>query len=162
MSFRKLILLVLVVFPCVVFSQNKHVVKPHVITRKEEQLGNKYSECLQTNRYSVVQRRQFFPFKTADTIRLVSYEAMQPNYNFEPVKNPMDTVEIFIPMAVNYFKLNAHRIIENKVLNVTDIDSLTDLMYNIVFYRKKPITILISALHVIILRTLYYSSIVKG
>jgi len=134
---RKLFLLIVFAIPYLAFGQSKSNKVPHALTKKEMRLGEKYSQCLYQNKYSTEQRRNFFPFKTADTIRLVSYEANQPNYDAEPVMHPMDTVEIFIPMAVSNFKLNAHRIIENKILSLSDIDSLTDIMYNVGFVSQK-------------------------
>jgi hypothetical protein len=137
MDIRKLILIISLIFPVLTFGQRKHFSPPRKFTKRDYQLAHQYNQCFYKNKYNAEQRHQFFPFNTADTIRLVSFEAMQPNYGIEPVKHPMDTVEIFIPLAVNNFKLNTHRIIENKLLRLSDIDSLTNLMYNVGFLSQK-------------------------
>jgi hypothetical protein len=133
---QTLFILALLLFSCFAFGQ-KHSYKPRAITLEDQRLAKIYGRCFHRNKYTSQQRLKNFPFNGADTIKLVSYEAMQPNYEVIPVAHPMDTVEIFIPMAVNHFVINHHRIKEVKVLSPAAIDSLTDILYNTGFASQK-------------------------
>jgi hypothetical protein len=75
--------------------------------------------CFYKPKYSEVQRNQFYPFNIADTIKLISFRYHRHNY---PIKG--DTLLI-------------DSLIEVKVLSKTEINKLTDILYNN-FYKKQP------------------------
>lgn len=75
--------------------------------------------CVHRNRYSATQRIKFYPFDIADTIKLVSFRYHRKDY---PVKQ--DT-------------LITDSLVEIKILTKTQIDSLTDILYNNL-YKSQP------------------------
>jgi hypothetical protein len=129
-------LLILLFFSGMALGQ-KRSYKPRVVTEEDQRLAKIYGRCYHRNKYTSQQRLKIFPFSGADTIKLVSYESLQPNYDVVPLTNPMDTVEIFIKKAVNHFVINQHRIKEAVSLTPAGIDSLTDILYNTGFTSQK-------------------------
>lgn len=75
--------------------------------------------CFYKPKYSSAKRSQFYPFSISDTIKIVSFRYHRDNY---PVKK--DT-------------LLADSLIEAKTLSQSEIDRLTDILYNN-FYKRNP------------------------
>jgi hypothetical protein len=103
-----------ILIPCIAVGQQK-VPPPHPPTIEEGKLAEKHNQCHYSSKYDAKQRRNFFPFNTAATIQLVSFN---------------DTVRVYTPIAVNDFKIDYSKVIESKKLSDAGIDSLTDIMYN--------------------------------
>ncbi|MGZ3764531.1 MAG: hypothetical protein ACXVB0_12205 [Mucilaginibacter sp.] len=106
--------LLFILIPCLVFGQKK-APAPHPPTIEEDKLADKHNQCHYNFKYNAERRRSFFPFNTATTIQLVSFN---------------DTVRIYTPIAVNYFNIDYSKVIETKKLSQAGVDSLTDIMYN--------------------------------
>ncbi|MES2777286.1 MAG: hypothetical protein V4722_24120 [Bacteroidota bacterium] len=75
--------------------------------------------CIYKPKYSPAQRKKFYPFKIAATIKLVSFRYHNDN---SPFKN--DT-------------LLTDSLVEVKSLTKTEVDGLTDILYNN-FYKTQP------------------------
>jgi hypothetical protein len=110
----KYLTFLLILIPCIVFGQHK-APPPHPPIAEEGKLAEKHNQCHYNPKYNAKQRRSFFPFNTAITIQLVSFN---------------DTVRVYTPIAVNNFKIDYSKVFENKKLSEAGVDSLTDIMYN--------------------------------
>lgn len=75
--------------------------------------------CFYKPKYSATERNQFYPFIIADTIKIISFRHHRHNY---PIKS--DTLII-------------DSLTEIKALTKSEINSLTDILYNN-FYKKRP------------------------
>lgn len=75
--------------------------------------------CFYKKKYTSAQRKGFYPFDVAETIKLVSFRYHKHNY---PIRGD---------------KLIADSLFEIKSLDKEGINKLTDILYNN-FYRKKP------------------------
>lgn len=82
-------------------------------TPQDELRSGIADECYFSNRYSVVERRNIYPFKTAAKVLLISYNEERGGV---PVKNG---------------RLVDSLTLEQTLLNGTQIDSLTNILYNI-------------------------------
>jgi len=113
----KTLAFVLMLIPCIVVGQHK-LLPPHLLIKEEYKLAEMYSQCHYSAKYNAKQRRSFFPFSTAATIKLVSF---------------IDTVRIYKPIAVDNFEIDYNKVFNSKTLSAAGIDSLTDIMYNVGF-----------------------------
>jgi hypothetical protein len=75
--------------------------------------------CFYKNKYSAIQRNQFYPFSISDEIKIASFHFHRLNY---PIKG--DTL-------IN------DSLVEIKTLNKFEVDSLSDILYNN-FYKSTP------------------------
>ncbi|MFT3935842.1 MAG: hypothetical protein QM726_19595 [Chitinophagaceae bacterium] len=75
--------------------------------------------CFYKRKYSPIQRTYFYPFNIKGSIELVSFRYHKRNCPVEPGALLTDSL------------------IERKVLSLTEIDSLTDILYNN-FYKQRP------------------------
>ena len=106
-----------IMIPCIVFGQQKKALPPTGSpTREQEKIAEINNQCLHTSKYKVRERRAFFPFNSATTIKLVSFS---------------DTSRIYTPIAVNNFVIDYSKVIESTTLSNAGIDSLTDILYNV-------------------------------
>jgi hypothetical protein len=122
----KYLTLLLLLIPCFVYAQKKKSLPPlGPPTPAQERIMEIHDQCYNSHKYTADQRRAFFPFNNAVTIKLVSFS---------------DTVRIYTPIAVDNFAVDYSKVIENKVLSSSGIDSLTDILYNVGFtpYSKIP------------------------
>src|SRR3954451_10785125 len=85
------------------------------LTRLPKSKGN--PNCYYKPTYSTAQRGKFYPFNIADTIKLISFRYQRYN---SPIKG--DT-------------LITDSLLEIKTLTTSEIDQLTDILYNN-FYKK--------------------------
>lgn len=76
------------------------------------------TECLFTNKYSKLQRLQFYPFNKAAKVVLIAFEEGQNT----PVKNKI---------------IDNKKVLEQIILTATQTDSLTSLLYNVGFTPVK-------------------------
>ena len=83
---------------------------------KEAVLAKKYMTCLNTHRFNAKERRTFFPFSPAVSVKLISYRS--------------DTFSIK-PIALNHFSIDTTLVKESRQLTSAGIDSLTDILYNV-------------------------------
>ena len=68
--------------------------------------------CIHKDKYSVSERLRFYPFNVADTIMLVSFRYHHNNY----------------PVRKDYITTDS--LIEQRVLSKTEVNQLTDIIYN--------------------------------
>ena len=87
--------------------------------KKGEETFNGELNCNYKMKYTAAQRRQFYPFKIAATVKLISFRYHRHHY------------------PVNENELQNDSLIELKTLTTSETDSLTDILYNN-FYRKMP------------------------
>jgi hypothetical protein len=119
--------------------KRKHY-SPHVIY-----INEKYLQCLRKNKYSPAQRLKFYPFNKAKQVKLVAFEdylGAQPNVQItigDTIKTPnYDSIwKARVPFkkaGVDYSTFK-----EIKTLNKTQVDQLTDLLYNIGYAGPKQV-----------------------
>ncbi|MCC8407346.1 hypothetical protein LJ707_00270 [Mucilaginibacter sp. UR6-1] len=96
-----------------------------------------YDDCRFTNKYSVAQRRKFYPYSKATKILAVSYE-IPVNLPIVIDSTDIDTNAKYADIHTGLFVKNGildHTTLrEEKVLTRSQIDSLTSIFYN---YRTK-------------------------
>jgi hypothetical protein len=79
---------------------------------------NKKGNCTFTNKYSLTERLNFYPFNKAIEVKIVSFK----HKNFDKGQ--------YTARLTENNKIDYRRIDEIKTLNTTQIDSLTNLFYN--------------------------------
>ncbi len=118
--------LLFILIPCIVFGQRKKILPPPGPPPPEskEQIAwdKKHDRCFNTFSYDAKQRRAFFPFNSATTVKLISFNSDDIPYR---------------PVAVNNFSIDSSKVKEGKLLSAAGIDSLTDIMYNVGFTPMK-------------------------
>jgi hypothetical protein len=75
--------------------------------------------CYYKSKYSADERNKFYPFNSADIIKLVSFRYHKNNY----------------PIGKNGLAIDS--LIESKTLTNEDISNLTDILFNN-FYKRQP------------------------
>jgi|SRR5215217_6856753 len=83
---------------------------------REANLAKKYMTCVNSHQFNAKQRRTFFPFPSAVSVKLISFQA--------------DTFSIQ-PIAPNHFLIDTTLLKESHLLSSAAIDSLTDILYNV-------------------------------
>ncbi|HEY4322514.1 MAG TPA: hypothetical protein VGN20_00975 [Mucilaginibacter sp.] len=119
---KKLILILSLINISFTVLGQRHTPSNATAEAAEEKAAEKNDECVHRNKYSVVQRSQFYPFSNAMQIRLVFFKNTPDFDNRLPLKN--DTVD--------YSKL-----LKIKALNKDQIAKLTDIMYNVGYRAPK-------------------------
>jgi hypothetical protein len=116
--------LLLILFPFIVFGQQKKKSPPppEPPSIEEARAWEKHHQCLNSHKYNEEQRRSFFPFNTATTVKLISFA--KEDY-------------VYTPVAVNNFIIDYSKVRESKILSNDGIDSLTDILYNVGFTPVK-------------------------
>ncbi|TFF38936.1 hypothetical protein [Mucilaginibacter psychrotolerans] len=144
---KNLLIFCLLILPGVVMAQKpKRPLGPP--TKAEDRAAILHDQCLHRNTYTAAQRRSFFPFSTAGSVKLISFEfvlyhdaeILDTAGNLINPPMPHDTQEVITPMAPNRFKLNYRKIKEIKQLSAKGLDSLTDILYNVGFTPVKNLT----------------------
>ena len=119
------------------YSQSKPVNKhKRPLSKKTHKLPqNTPSDCIETRKYSLKQRLKHYPFNKAAKIVAVSYMAeMSFSMSQHMVK---DTSELFTKQRLSglHFRkngmLDSTTLIEAKTLNKSQINQLTNIIYNI-------------------------------
>lgn len=101
---------------------NDSVPPPKAPTREIMEQERKNYGCLTVDKYTAVERRQFYPFNEAKQVWVVSFEKKSSDLeNHLPMQN--DTVCI-------------NRLHEIKVLNLQQVDTLTNILFNIGYKGK--------------------------
>ncbi|WP_153797572.1 hypothetical protein [Foetidibacter luteolus] len=77
-----------------------------------------YQKCKYVSKYTPAQRSRFYPFSIGDSVKLVSFRYHRNNC-------PVQEGKIF-----------EDSLIEQKVLNTTELEKLTDILYNNFYYRQ--------------------------
>ncbi|MFD2147811.1 hypothetical protein [Mucilaginibacter antarcticus] len=127
---NRLILLSLLI-PCLAFGQHTKGVKRGKyyigvdLKGKEAVLANKYCTCFNNHKYNPTQRRSFFPFNKAASVRLISFTLPSD------INQPDDYSLAYTPVSAGHYKINTRQIKESKILSGAAVDSLTDMMYNV-------------------------------
>lgn len=75
--------------------------------------------CIYNAKFSPTQRNQFYPFSISETVKLISFRYHRRNY---PIKGDSLLID---------------SLIEIRTLSASDINNLTDILYNN-FYKIKP------------------------
>jgi hypothetical protein len=136
-----LLIFIAILLPCLLFGQSKkhRLPPPSPPSKKDWALAEKHNKCFHQNKYSATQRRAFFPFSTADTIKLISFEApYTPNDSIYEDNGKLiivppiikDSIPLISPMAKNSFALNSRKVKEIKTLTIAGVNSLTNILYN--------------------------------
>ncbi|MEZ2336608.1 hypothetical protein AB6735_13290 [Mucilaginibacter sp. RCC_168] len=99
--------------PAIAFGQKK---LPGPPTKEDEEIAERNYQCLNHHKYNATQRRTLFPFNTAKSIILISFNDTKADINYLPVKNHV---------------LISGKVRERKILSKTGIDSLTDILFNV-------------------------------
>ena len=148
MKISCLIILIALIWPCQLSGQSKKRVlsPPGPPSKKEEALAEKHNRCFHQNIYNSRQRRAFFPFNKADTIKLISFEAELGPKDLNDDSTTHDTVPILVPIAKDQFSVNSQKVKEAKILTTRGINSLTDILYNVGFTPVKNLSFEISDL----------------
>jgi hypothetical protein len=151
---QALLLTALLLLTCFAFGQKKRPARlPGPPTKAEEEIADRNFQCLHIDRYTVTERRAFFPFGSASTIKLISFEVPEPPeaiiYGDDGKiiggdREKIDTVDVITPMAPDRFVINYRKIKEEKILDVTGINRLTDILYNVGFTPVKNLTLQIA------------------
>lgn len=94
-------------------SQTKEGIR--IPTEKDEKIAEANFKCKRLNRYTASQRLKFYPFNVAKKIALISFNDTTRFENKIPVKRT----------RIDYTKVR-----EMKLLSKSDLDKLTDLLYN--------------------------------
>jgi hypothetical protein len=140
MKRASILLFVMLLLPCFLFGQRRKLPLPLPPSKQDWALAEKHNKCFHQNKYSATQRRAFFPFSTADTIKLISFEApYTPNDSIYEDNGKLiivppiikDSIPVISPMAKNSFALNSRKVKEIKTLTMKGIDRLTDLLFNV-------------------------------
>jgi hypothetical protein len=132
-----LLLTTLLLFACFAFGQKKQLPPPgppKPPTKAENARWEKHDRCSYLYRYSAKQRRGFYPFGAATSIRLISFEESWLWYGRSRTNVAIpaeDTLRTFSPMDANKFYINYCQVKEYKDLSEAGIDSLTDMVYNV-------------------------------
>jgi hypothetical protein len=98
-------------------------------------------DCSQTSRYSIDWRLKHYPFKKAAKILLVSYHPLGVQESVIRIddERTIDSIDTLpAGLRINNGKLEESTIVEKSVLRQTQIQSLTNIIYNVT-YRDAPI-----------------------
>jgi hypothetical protein len=119
---KSLFLIFIVVLTSEMASGQKNkidTVPPKVQTKKQIEAERKNHECVQRNRYNFSNKLKNYPFNKASQIKIVSF-LKQPNEATASLPKENDTI--------CYSKLS-----EIRNLSIIEVDTLTDILYNIGF-----------------------------
>jgi hypothetical protein len=97
------------------------------LTKEQKELDEKNRNCIKRNKYSPASRVKLFPFNSATHVKLVSFEGILEKSIKKETDAPIDST-------------NQNKLKDIITLNKKQIDSLTDILYN-VGYRGKFYTI---------------------
>lgn len=116
--------LLFILIPCILFGQQKKKSPPppEPPSFEEARAWKEHNQCLNSHKYNEEQRRAFFPFNTATTVKLISFAKED---------------DVYTPVAVNNFIIDYSKVRESKILSSDGIDSLTDILYNVGFTPVK-------------------------
>ncbi|AMR31887.1 hypothetical protein A0256_10865 [Mucilaginibacter sp. PAMC 26640] len=142
---RIFLLTSVLLLPEFLFGQERRHSPVRQFIKADEQLAEKYNQCLHQDIYNFNQRKAFFPFNKAAKIELISFEyplvikELMKGDNGQLIHKyqPDDTFHIFTPISPGNYLLNRRKIKETKVLTEAEIDKLTDILYNIGFTPVK-------------------------
>ncbi|MGZ3898502.1 MAG: hypothetical protein ACXVLT_01640 [Flavisolibacter sp.] len=115
---KLLVLLSLLFVYAIAQAQLKPLDIKHSATKSQKIQSDANLHCKTHNRYSTAQRRGFYPFSKAGRIELISY-------------NWPDSVVMGGEVPLKGEQLDATYVKEVKVLSGTQIDSLTQILYNV-------------------------------
>jgi len=93
-------------------------------TQEQQDSDRINHECKYLNKYSIEQRNAFYPFNIAKKVKLISF-------NEKRDKNELTVTNGRLPMKGK--RLIYTDIMELKTLNKSQIDSLTDILYNNIY-----------------------------
>ncbi|WP_107830808.1 hypothetical protein ABZR88_07895 [Mucilaginibacter yixingensis] len=133
------LLLGLVIFSNTLLAQtktNKVPKKPHTIQWLDARYRSSYDDCTYTKKYSLAQRLNKYPFNKAVKILAVSYPLVVPPH--EIWKTMADGSKILAKDTTNrkegliiaHDTLDRSTLIETKEINQSQINGLTELIYN--------------------------------
>jgi hypothetical protein len=97
-----------------------HTIK---LTRKQAQREEDNHNCLHRNKYTLTERLAFYPFNKAEKIQLLSYD-IQPGFN-----GPDGAIKNKLPILHDTICYSLLK--ETTALSKSDIDSLTDILFNV-------------------------------
>lgn len=122
----KNLLLLFILMPFFVFGQNKKGLHAPLgpPSPEQEKIMEMHNQCFNSHKYTAQQRRAFFPFNSAITIKLISFTVNDMPYR---------------PVAINNFAIDTGKVKESKILSNDAIDSLTDILYNVGFKPSKRV-----------------------
>lgn len=136
---KKLIFcLLLSLFTNSLLGQHSHLLKPpkHPPTEVEVKLDEINKQCIHRNKYTIEQRLKFYPFNKAKQVKLVSFK----NYSDPPIAHSIGDTSNQIQEIKSPFenkRVDYSTFTELKILNKTQVNKLTDVLFNW-GYRRTP------------------------
>ena len=115
--------LILILFALLFLSINdraqlKPLSKVEVPTEQQKKQSELNTHCIISNKYSADQRRKIYPFSMAASVRIISYTWP-------------DSIVFGGPVPLKNGQLNPEYVQKEKTLSQTEIDSLTQIIYNV-------------------------------
>jgi predicted GH43/DUF377 family glycosyl hydrolase len=125
----------LVLIPFLSVAQQKGKSTKLTSNKTENDIFAKHSKCYFHNKYSVQQRKNFYPFSTASEVKLIGFRAngdkiILENGEEDTIVSNAGKKPMYVRTSSNYYELNQGRLHSTIKLSAQGIDSLTDLLYN--------------------------------
>jgi hypothetical protein len=130
----KSILTLLLCLACT-FALGQHKLhRWHEPTKAETKLAEYNAQCVHHNKYSAAQRLKFYPFNKAVQVKLVAFYGLSdPN-----VQISIDSTAQKAQQRIKYWlypfngnQIDSTQFMEVKLLDKTQVNKLTDILYNI-------------------------------
>ena len=129
------------------FAQKKkyEVMKPPTAppSRADYAVLEKRMSCINRNKYSPADRLKFFPFNKYKMVMLISFELPEPGSEIiytdtikVRTKTPIKQ-EVYHALLEKRQKLDSTRLKERKILSASEVDKLTDVLYNFGYTSTK-------------------------
>ncbi len=128
------------------FAQKKKQKTPAPImppSKADYAVLEKRMVCMYRNKYSPVKRLKFFPFNRYKTVMLISFEP--PDISAEIVYTDTSKIPINTPIKEEVYhallekrqKLDSTRLKERKILSASEVNKLTNVLYNFGYTSTK-------------------------
>jgi len=128
------ILTILLCVICTLAFGQRRLQRWHKPTKLDVKLAEYNAQCVHRNKYTAAHRLKFYPFNKAAQVKLVAFNGVSDpnaviimndgNQKAEPKINSWTS-------PFNENKIDTTQFIEVKLLNKTQINKLTDILYNI-------------------------------
>lgn len=129
---RQLLFCLMLLFPVLASGQRK-LPPPGPPDKVDDNCQRKRQQCSNNHTYTTKQRRAFFPFNKAVTIRLISYEDNSPYMPLPIEKQITDIDPTYVFSKEKQDEFVADYSLVKEFINVSSksVDLLTDILYNI-------------------------------
>jgi hypothetical protein len=102
---------------------------PRLLTDADRDVDRDNYRCKHVQKYTPEQRRRFYPFSEAREIKMASFDSKPASQVGKQVEN--GTPNHVLPVKNGMVDID--RLSEIKTLSAADIDSLTDILYNVTY-----------------------------